>query len=266
LELVRSINIIFVLARVLQHTYDCAKTAIGTPYYLSPEICQEKPYNQKSDIWSLGCILYEMLTLKHAFDSNSKPNQIPVTYQLILGMKGLVLKILRGNYPPIPDAFSDDMRHLMSEMLMKDPLKRPTIRKILEQKFLTDRITKIITQTVNKHQMNKQLRMNRGNPSIPKQPNPQLPVSSVHQPAGDERDSPERKSPMRVKGRGMDEHSQKEEHDSSSHRHVTHELSSRDRERESKHSQQNIQSLHDRAIKHQKDRDEHKIDFRTNVC
>ena len=63
--------LIVISARVLQHTYDCAKTAIGTPYYLSPEICQEKPYNQKSDIWSLGCILYEMVTLKHAFDSNS---------------------------------------------------------------------------------------------------------------------------------------------------------------------------------------------------
>ena len=35
----------FGIARVLQHTYDCAQTAIGTPYYLSPEICQEKPYN-----------------------------------------------------------------------------------------------------------------------------------------------------------------------------------------------------------------------------
>jgi len=56
----------FGIARVLQHTYDCAQTAIGTPYYLSPEICQEKPYNQKSDIWSLGCILYEMCTLRHA--------------------------------------------------------------------------------------------------------------------------------------------------------------------------------------------------------
>lgn len=61
----------FGIARVLQDTYDCAQTAIGTPYYLSPEICQEKPYNQKSDIWSLGCILYELVTLRHAFDANS---------------------------------------------------------------------------------------------------------------------------------------------------------------------------------------------------
>jgi len=58
----------FCIAQVLHHPEEFSKTAIGTPYYLSPEICQEKPYNQKSDIWSLGCILYEMTTLQHAFD------------------------------------------------------------------------------------------------------------------------------------------------------------------------------------------------------
>ncbi len=55
-------------------------TAIGTPYYLSPEICQEKPYNHKSDVWSVGCILYEMMNLSHAFDS--------------ISIKGLVIKIM----------------------------------------------------------------------------------------------------------------------------------------------------------------------------
>ena len=89
----------FGIARVLQHTYDCAQTAIGTPYYLSPEICQEKPYNQKSDIWSLGCILYEITTLNHAFDANN--------------MKDLVLKILRGTYPPIANQYSDDLKSLI---------------------------------------------------------------------------------------------------------------------------------------------------------
>jgi serine/threonine protein kinase len=44
---------------------DFARTAIGTPYYMSPEICEHKPYNNKSDVWSLGCILYEMTNMKH---------------------------------------------------------------------------------------------------------------------------------------------------------------------------------------------------------
>ena len=45
---------------------------IGTPYYLSPEICEDRPYNRKSDIWSLGCLLYELCTLKHAFTGRGR--------------------------------------------------------------------------------------------------------------------------------------------------------------------------------------------------
>lgn len=130
----------FGIARVLQHTYDVAQTAIGTPYYLSPEICQEKPYNQKSDIWSIGCILYEMLTLRHAFDANS--------------MKSLVLKILKGTFPPVPEIYSTDMRALVAEMLIKDPAKRPSIRQILEKPFLKQRINSLMARTVAKHEIN----------------------------------------------------------------------------------------------------------------
>jgi len=131
----------FGIARVLQHTYDCAQTAIGTPYYLSPEICQEKPYNQKSDIWSLGCILYEMVTLRHAFDSNS--------------MKGLVVKILKGTYPAIPSCYSQNLRDLIDEMLQKDPHKRPSVKRILEKDFLASRISNLLSQTVAKHEFGK---------------------------------------------------------------------------------------------------------------
>lgn len=131
----------FGISRVLQHTYDCAQTAIGTPYYLSPEICQEKPYNQKSDIWSLGCILYEMVTLRHAFDASS--------------MKGLVVKILRGTYPSIPSCYSQNLRDLIDEMLEKDPKKRPSVKKILEKDFLSSRISQLLSQTVAKHEFGK---------------------------------------------------------------------------------------------------------------
>jgi NIMA (never in mitosis gene a)-related kinase len=92
----------FGIARVLHNTNELAKTAIGTPYYLSPEICENKPYNNKSDIWSLGCILYEMATLRHAFEAGD--------------MKGLVLKILRGSYPPLPTWYSKDLRTLVGKV------------------------------------------------------------------------------------------------------------------------------------------------------
>ena len=77
----------FGIAKILQSTSECANTIIGTPYYLSPELCEDRPYNEKSDVWALGCVLYEMCTLNHAFDGKS--------------MCALVLKILKGKYPPI---------------------------------------------------------------------------------------------------------------------------------------------------------------------
>ena len=52
-------------------------------------------------------------------------------------MKGLVLKILKENYPPIPAHYSDNVRNLLAEMLNKDPAQRPTIKKILEKEFLS---------------------------------------------------------------------------------------------------------------------------------
>ncbi|CAE8638220.1 unnamed protein product, partial [Polarella glacialis] len=54
----------FGIAKVLSCTAACARTQIGTPYYLSPEVCQEKPYTWPSDIWAMGCILYELCALK----------------------------------------------------------------------------------------------------------------------------------------------------------------------------------------------------------
>ena len=61
----------FGIAKVLQSTVDHAKTIVGTPYYLSPEIIENKPYNFKSDIWSLGVLLYEMCALKPPFGGAS---------------------------------------------------------------------------------------------------------------------------------------------------------------------------------------------------
>jgi NIMA (never in mitosis gene a)-related kinase len=74
-----------------------------------------------------------MVTLRHAFDANS--------------MKGLVLKILRGNYPPIPSTYSNELKEIIADMLIKDPVKRPSMRKILEKDFLSKRISKLLTTT-----------------------------------------------------------------------------------------------------------------------
>ena len=112
----------FGIARILDGTSEFAKTCIGTPYYLSPEICENKPYNNKSDLWAMGCVLYEMSTLKHAFKAGS--------------MKNLILKIIRGSYPPINSRYSYDLRNLVTALLKRNPKERPSLESILRKGFI----------------------------------------------------------------------------------------------------------------------------------
>ena len=78
-------------------------TQTGTPYYASPEVWNDEPYDNKSDVWSLGCVIYEMTTLKPPFQAED--------------MQGLYKKILKGNYPKVPDHFSSDLNDLLSSMI-----------------------------------------------------------------------------------------------------------------------------------------------------
>ena len=61
----------FGIAKVLDHTTDLAQTQIGTPYYTSPEIFQNRPYGNAADVWSLGCVLYELVCLRLPFEAPS---------------------------------------------------------------------------------------------------------------------------------------------------------------------------------------------------
>jgi len=58
--------------QVLSDQTSNAKTMIGTPYYLSPEMCEDKPYNEKSDVWALGVGLYECCARRHPFDAENQ--------------------------------------------------------------------------------------------------------------------------------------------------------------------------------------------------
>ncbi len=64
-------------------TSDLATTFTGTPYYMSPEVLKHDGYNSKSDIWSLGCILYEICTLEHAFQGKVRCGHAEMLYQVI---------------------------------------------------------------------------------------------------------------------------------------------------------------------------------------
>ena len=61
----------FGIAKVLESPDQLANTSLGTPYYLSPEICQSSKYNYKTDIWMLGCTLHELCTLERPFQAES---------------------------------------------------------------------------------------------------------------------------------------------------------------------------------------------------
>ena len=93
----------FGIARVLSETKSKAKTVVGTPYYLSPEIIQSQPYSFKSDIWSLGVLLYEMCALMPPFNAKS--------------LHELAQKIIQGKYPDVPAHFSQNIPNLLNSML-----------------------------------------------------------------------------------------------------------------------------------------------------
>lgn len=121
----------FGISKMLQSTMECARTMVGTPYYLSPELCREEPYNNKSDIWSIGCILYELCTGKHAFEGAN--------------MKALIGKILRGIYPPISSRYSHNLRDLIDRMLQKSPRRRPSVNSILRLTFIQEHVKRVVS-------------------------------------------------------------------------------------------------------------------------
>ncbi|KAM9276707.1 serine/threonine-protein kinase Nek4 [Morus bassanus] len=121
------------IARVLENQYDMASTLIGTPYYMSPELFSNKPYNYKSDVWALGCCVYEMATLKHAFNAKD--------------MNSLVYRIIEGKLPPMPKDYSPQLVEIIRTMLSKKPEERPSVKSILRQPYIKHQISLFLEAT-----------------------------------------------------------------------------------------------------------------------
>ncbi|XP_073899578.1 serine/threonine-protein kinase Nek3 isoform X3 [Castor canadensis] len=124
-------------ARLLSNPMAFACTYVGTPYYVPPEIWENLPYNNKSDIWSLGCILYELCTLKHPFQGNS--------------WKNLILKICQGSIRPLPSHYSYELQYLVKQMFKRNPSQRPSATTLLSRRSLARLVhkclpTEIITE------------------------------------------------------------------------------------------------------------------------
>jgi len=124
------------IARVLDGTCDLAHTIIGTPYYMSPELFANQPYNQKSDIWALGCCVYEMASLKHAFSARS--------------LESLMCKVIRGKVPSFPAEYSPELAGLVHSMLAAHPQQRPSVHQILRDPFIRSHIRTFIEKTARK--------------------------------------------------------------------------------------------------------------------
>ncbi|XP_068863550.1 serine/threonine-protein kinase Nek11 isoform X2 [Aphelocoma coerulescens] len=119
----------FGVSCLLMGSCDLATTFTGTPYYMSPEVLKHQGYNTKSDIWSLGCILYEMCCMNHAFTGQN--------------FLSVVLKIVEGETPSLPDRYPSKLNAVLCSMLSKNPSLRPAASEILKSPYIDEQLKKI---------------------------------------------------------------------------------------------------------------------------
>ncbi|NXP84696.1 NEK11 kinase, partial [Passerina amoena] len=119
----------FGVSCLLMGSCDLATTFTGTPYYMSPEVLKHQGYNTKSDIWSLGCILYEMCCMNHAFTGQN--------------FLSVVLKIVEGETPSLPDRYPSKLNAVLCSMLNKNPSLRPAAAEILKSPYIDEQLQKI---------------------------------------------------------------------------------------------------------------------------
>lgn len=106
----------FGLAKMIL-SHDFASTYVGTPFYMSPEICAAEKYTLKSDIWSLGCIIYELCTREPPFNAKTHVQ--------------LVQRIREGKINPIPKHYSPELMEVIKECLRTNPERRPDTAALL---------------------------------------------------------------------------------------------------------------------------------------
>ena len=107
----------FGISRTLSTQTLFAETAVGTPYYLFPELITGCGYDTRTDIWSLGCIAYELCTLSRPFKGDN------------IGQ--LALQITRKPPPPLPTSIPLDVHELILHLLSKDKIMRPNASEVL---------------------------------------------------------------------------------------------------------------------------------------
>ncbi|KAG2368496.1 kinase-like domain-containing protein [Suillus spraguei] len=121
-----------------------ANTYVGTPYYMSPELMQERAYDSKSDIWSLGCLIYELCALKPPFHEAKTHAELSIF-------------IRNGRIPPLPKGYSQALSNVIKAMLNLNPAMRPSAAQLLQHErlelvFKVSETEKMLT-TVKSHKV-----------------------------------------------------------------------------------------------------------------
>lgn len=125
----------FGVSRVLSATQELASTFVGTPYYLSPELLDNRPYNAASDVWAYGCIVYEMCTFCHPFEAADFPS--------------LAVRILHAEPPALPQPrYSAQLAALVARLLRKRPEERATLKQVLAAPIVQARMARLIEEYV----------------------------------------------------------------------------------------------------------------------
>ncbi|GFR81947.1 serine/threonine-protein kinase Nek11 [Elysia marginata] len=138
----------FGISRILMGTTDMASTFTGTPYYMSPEVLKHEGYNSKSDVWSIGCIMYELCTLEHAFMGQ--------------GLMAVMYKIVEKDAPDLPSKYSKNLNEVFKAMLVKEPEKRPSATEVLKLPYISQSLAKMKDmivegkQSINEEEANRE--------------------------------------------------------------------------------------------------------------
>ncbi|GAX73448.1 hypothetical protein CEUSTIGMA_g900.t1 [Chlamydomonas eustigma] len=113
------------IARALSDGSAFARSLVGTPYYYSPELCEDKPYNEKSDMWALGVVMYECCMGQFPFDAQNEG--------------ALIRKILKGAYTPITGPYTASLIQLVQSLLTFNPNQRPDTNQLLKNPSITSK-------------------------------------------------------------------------------------------------------------------------------
>ena len=116
----------FGISKELATFNDLAKTSCGTPYFMSPEVIRGEHYDKKADMWALGCVGYELASLKKPFESEN--------------IKDLFKKILNDDYDSLPPNTDVDVKLMISTLLCKDSTKRPSVWEFASTPVIKKRI------------------------------------------------------------------------------------------------------------------------------